>query len=79
MVAYKIKHNRQLWLAGAVLVFLFFGLWAEPARAQEAGFPYPLSRFKLRNGLEVIICEDSSLPLVSVVVTYAVGSINDPK
>jgi predicted Zn-dependent peptidase len=79
MVAYKIKHNRQLWLAGAVLVFLFFGLWAEPARAQEAGFPYPLSRFKLRNGLEVIICEDSSLPLVSVVVTYAVGSINDPE
>ncbi len=79
MVAYKKRQNRRLWLTGAILVFLFFGSGPEAVEAQEAGFPYPLSRFKLRNGLEVIVCEDSSLPLISVVVTYAVGSINDPE
>ncbi|MBC7361303.1 MAG: insulinase family protein [Candidatus Aminicenantes bacterium] len=37
------------------------------------------TQFRLKNGLEVIIYEDPSLPLVSVVVAYAVGSINDPE
>ncbi len=38
----------------------------------------PIS-YKLRNGLQVIIVEDSSLPLVSVVLAYGTGSIHDPE
>ncbi|MGB9765599.1 MAG: M16 family metallopeptidase [Candidatus Saccharicenans sp.] len=47
--------------------------------AQIADFSSNLSQFKLRNGLQVILYEDSSVPLVSVVVAYSVGSINDPE
>ncbi|MBM3285206.1 MAG: insulinase family protein, partial [Candidatus Aminicenantes bacterium] len=48
-----------------------------PSTSQDQGLPFPLSRFKLRNGLEVVLSEDDSLPLVSVVVAYAAGSIRE--
>jgi len=35
----------------------------------------PVTRFRLDNGLEVILSEDRSLPVVSVVVAYRVGSL----
>lgn len=79
MIVFKVKRKNIFWPAATPLLFLLFGLWAGPAEAQLPGFPYPLSQFKLRNGLEVIVCEDSSLPLVSVVVSYSVGSVNDPE
>jgi predicted Zn-dependent peptidase len=47
--------------------------------AQTLDISSNMTQFKLRNGLEVIIYEDSSLPLVSVVVAYGVGSIHDPE
>ncbi len=37
----------------------------------------PVTQFKLKNDLQVILCEDYSLPLVSVVVGYKVGSTNE--
>jgi len=47
-----------------------------------AGRPQPWpgapSRFTLKNGLEVVLSEDPSLPLVSVAVSYRVGSADDP-
>jgi len=36
---------------------------------------FPLTQYRLRNGLTVAISEDDSLPLVSVVVAYKAGSI----
>jgi zinc protease len=47
-----------------------------PGPAPKSGeiLPAPL-RYRLKNGLTVIISEDNSLPLVSVVVAYKAGSI----
>lgn len=49
-------------------------------KAQEKiDFPFPVTPYKFReNGLNVILSEDQSLPVVSVVVAYDVGSINEP-
>ncbi|MGB9893471.1 MAG: M16 family metallopeptidase [Candidatus Saccharicenans sp.] len=49
------------------------------AKPQLEDFSVTTTQFKLKNGLQVIICEDSSLPLVSVVVGYGTGSIHDPE
>jgi len=39
--------------------------------------PFPVTYFQLENGLNVILSEDYSLPVVSVIVAYKVGSINE--
>lgn len=51
-----------------------------PTKAQDKkDFPFPVTPYKLeKNGLNVILSEDQSLPVVSVVVAYDVGSINEP-
>ena len=54
--------------------------------AQEPAAPAPLpspgeirfSKFQLKNGLEVILHEDRSLPLVAVNLWYHVGPANEP-
>jgi len=48
-----------------------FGLQDEP------GVPFSITHFQLKNGLDVILSEDFSLPLVSVVVAYHVGSVDE--
>ncbi len=46
-----------------------------PSQTQEKKEPpFPFSEYQLSNGLKVIISEANSLPLVSVVVAYNVGS-----
>ncbi len=49
-----------------------------PAAGQSSQSPIPTTHFKLKNGLQVILAEDYSLPVVSVAVTYRVGSADDP-
>jgi len=44
---------------------------------EKKDFPFPVTQYKRTNGLHVILSEDHSLPLVSVVVAYRVGSINE--
>jgi predicted Zn-dependent peptidase len=44
---------------------------------RPAELPFPVYHFQLRNGLQVILSEDNSLPLVSVVIAYNVGSIHE--
>jgi len=39
----------------------------------------PISRYTLKNGLEVILADDDSLPVVTVAVAYRVGSVNEPQ
>jgi zinc protease len=48
-----------------------------PAQEKES-LPFEITTFQLENGLRVILSEDYSLPLVSVVLAYNVGSINEP-
>ena len=47
------------------------------ARSRAAGYPGPVHRFRLRNGLDVILAPDSNSPTVSCWVWYHVGSVNE--
>jgi len=40
-------------------------------------YAFPFSQYKLKNGLQVILSEDNSLPVVSVAVAYRVGSLHE--
>ena len=57
-------------------LFLFGGILL-PAQEDENPL-FEVTTFQLENGLQVILSEDYSLPLVSVVLAYNVGSINEP-
>lgn len=60
----------------ALTLFLYILAGILPSQTQEKKEPpFPFSEYQLSNGLKVIISEDNSLPLVSVVVAYNVGSI----
>lgn len=58
------------------ILVLYLGMPSWAGR-QEEKLSVPATRFTLRNGLQVILSEDSSLPIVSVVVAYKVGSTNE--
>jgi zinc protease len=59
-------------------LFLFLLLGDFPAHGQEKQhLSIPIKQYKLENGLQVILSEDYSLPVVSVAVAYNVGSINE--
>ncbi|MGB7296378.1 MAG: pitrilysin family protein [Candidatus Aminicenantales bacterium] len=64
--------NRSIW--AALFIFLAIGLAAGASQA-ETEFPFPFSRYALNNGLQVVLSEDDSLPLVSVVLAYRAGSL----
>jgi zinc protease len=51
---------------------------AAPAKAPEAATNIVFEKFKLANGLTVILHSDRSLPLVAVNVWYHVGPANEP-
>ena len=58
--------------------YLFAGLLAAPALARAQEVPaIPFDRYTLPNGLQVILHEDHSVPLVAVDVWYHVGSGNE--
>lgn len=60
------------------LLLMTFALLSCWAQGQElSGLPFPVTQYTLNNGLHVILSEDYCLPLVSVVVAYNVGSINE--
>jgi zinc protease len=70
-------HRTWRLQAAAILLGLTAAL-APAAQVRPQSAPaFPVERYQLRNGLEVILAEDDSLPLVSVVVAYRVGSIHD--
>jgi zinc protease len=59
-------------------LFLFFLAGpAETGLQEEPSLPFSWSRFTLRNGLEVVLSKDDTLPLVSVVLACQAGSIQE--
>lgn len=64
------------WLIPALLAFASPGAEANAAPASES-VNIEYERYRLDNGLEVILHEDHSTPLVAVVVWYHVGSGNE--
>jgi len=66
------------YLRAAFLLVLAGCLDAPAAAAQEdLALPFPVSSYTLRNGLQVILSEDDSLPIVSVVLAYRAGSLQE--
>ncbi|OGD25805.1 MAG: hypothetical protein A2Y56_04215 [Candidatus Aminicenantes bacterium RBG_13_63_10] len=66
---------RRFFLAAALLSL---SAPSAPAQGTAARPPLAFSHYKLSNGLQVILAEDFTLPVVSVVVAYRVGSVDDP-
>jgi len=62
---------------GLGLSLFFFASLGVSAGQEASGFPYSWSSFTLKNGLEVVLSDDDTLPLVSVVVAYQAGSLNE--
>lgn len=64
----------------ALVVLVFLSL---PARAQDpagpgpSGLPFTIQHYRLRNGLRVVLSEDSRLPLVTVAVGYRAGTLQE--
>ena len=72
-----MSFNRQrTWGWAAVLAAAL--LAPSFAFGQKAGL-LPLTYYRLKNGLNVVLSEDFSLPVVSVAVAYNVGSILEPQ
>ncbi len=75
-----VRYSRS-GLAGAVFVFVALIVAAtSPTLAQNSNHKLPtipFEKYKLKNGLEVILSEDHSLPLVSVNIWYHVGAANE--
>lgn len=70
-----LDKTRTLLLLGAWL-FLPLASWSLPSPPIK-GLTFPVTQYTLRNGLEVIIAEDESLPLVSVVIAYRAGALQE--
>ncbi len=49
----------------------------QEAASPAAGLPFSFELYRLRNGLRVVLAEDPSLPLVTVAVGYAAGSMRE--
>ncbi|MCR4395482.1 MAG: insulinase family protein [Candidatus Saccharicenans sp.] len=73
---FRTKLTLTTRLTILVFVCCLFAWW-QTAQAQSFNFN-PVS-YKLKNGLQVIVVEDPSLPVVTSVLAYGVGSVNDPE
>jgi zinc protease len=60
-----------------VIILVCFNLILPAFGLQSEEILSSITSFRLENGLQVILAEDYSIPVVSVVVAYKVGSIND--
>jgi zinc protease len=71
--------NKKLIIAGVASALSFTTLMAQPTliekvEAQPGKLVIPYERWKLPNGLTILLHEDHSDPVVNVMVTYKVGS-----
>ncbi len=59
------------------IIVLFAALSAVPLGAQSPPLEVPYRQFRLANGLNVVLHQDKSVPVVAVNVWYHVGSANE--
>jgi zinc protease len=78
MLMVEILRKSIIFPLKTLFLILSFLLLLTPLilRTQEKAL-FPFEHFQLTNGLHVILSEDYSLPLVSIVIGYNVGSINE--
>ena len=70
--------NKGRWIWGCAAALASVVLFPPPVSGQKAG-PPSLFHYRLKNGLNVILSEDFSLPVVSVAVAYDAGSTHEPQ
>jgi len=77
------KKNKSIMnlkkLAVLCLVVHFVSAGFSQVKQTEAQEPFPFSVYNLKNGLTIILSEDKSLPLVTVLCAYKVGSVYEKK
>jgi len=67
--------NSKLFVGLGLLILLCSGqVWSQEAPGLKS-LSFPVIQYSLKNGLRVILSEDDSLPIVSVVMAYNAGSI----
>jgi zinc protease len=74
-----LRRLSTLLLVLVALLQLDRSAGAEPKSALPAPPSIPFEKYRLENGLEVILHQDRSLPLVAVNIWYHVGPSNEPK
>jgi predicted Zn-dependent peptidase len=60
-----------------VLFFVLVCVSLSWSGQRGAELPFPIKEYTLNNGLKIVLSEDHSLPIVSVVVAYKVGSADE--
>jgi zinc protease len=68
--------------AGTLVTAVFLLAANLPLPGQEtfsSGWTFPVHRYRLANGLRVVLSEDATLPLVSVAVVYGAGTIREQR
>jgi zinc protease len=74
----KVVARRAIACLLSAALFLGTTASGQPAPAPAHKLPtIPFEKYKLKNGLEVILSEDHTLPLVSVNIWYHVGPANE--
>ena len=63
--------------AAASMISLFLAGWGFAAVQEQPGLPFSWERFTLKNGLEIVLSDDDTLPVVSVVLAYQAGPIQE--
>jgi zinc protease len=74
-----MRFNKNVFAVSLLTALMLMGTGA-PLFAQNAAKKLPtipFEKYKLKNGLEVILSEDHTLPLVSVNIWYHVGPANE--
>jgi zinc protease len=73
-----VRFDMRVLQRALVFAALFLGTTASGQSAPAHKLPtIPFEEYKLKNGLEVILSEDHTLPLVSVNIWYHVGPANE--
>ncbi len=68
---------RKIMVVGALLALAFVPPSATARRPRHKAPQIKFIKYKLKNGLEVILHQDKSLPLVAVNVWYHVGAVDE--
>ncbi len=74
-----IKSRRKLSAPGLTAVLLIALAPGSLSAADDSTFRVPFEKYKLSNGLRVVLSRDPTVPLVSVYVIYGVGTRSEQK
>lgn len=75
--AFSGPARRLLWLWLPALLLISWG--PEPSGPENDGIQVPVTYYKLKNGLKVVLSPDKTAPTIAVGVYYNIGFRNEPR